>query len=78
MAPGDLRPGDLVCYESEPGALRVAQRPESFEQPTIRIAIIINLITNFVIILFYGLQRLCMKRGWAFEAHHCPTIPNVI
>ena len=23
-------------------------------------------------------QRLCMKRGWAFEARHCPTAPNVI
>ena len=23
-------------------------------------------------------QRLCMKRGWAFEARHCPTTPNVI
>jgi len=22
--------------------------------------------------------RLCMKRGWAFEAHHCPMTPNVI
>jgi hypothetical protein len=29
-------------------------------------------------VFYNSTQRLCMKRGWAFEAHHCPTTPNVI